>query len=143
MILLILFSVVLEVMKMQSVQNLLEPILEPLIRRVVSLLSQIILFYFCDNGFYSLKLKNFFVLSMLIHWNIILYFRGTILRSYELDKHIIDLRLIEVMSTDPSKHWKHQTLPWLCKLQLTCMSSHSMIALTIAWHQVSFLCWRL
>jgi len=44
MILLILFSVVLEVIKMQSVQNLLEPILEPFIRRVVSLLSQIILF---------------------------------------------------------------------------------------------------
>lgn len=34
-------SVVLEVMKMQSVQHLLEPILEPLIRRVVSAFSQI------------------------------------------------------------------------------------------------------
>ena len=37
MILSTMFSVVSEVMKMQSVHHLLEPILEPLIRRVVSL----------------------------------------------------------------------------------------------------------
>ena len=64
MILLIIFSVVSEVMKMQSVHHLLEPILEPLIRKVVSSFS--LDEFICDNRFYIyIELKGY-LLQILI-----------------------------------------------------------------------------